>query len=175
MFRNSDFYHRFFKIGFCVTVLVFAAPSGAAAQPAAEKPPAGAEIKVSVKRLIRDLGSSSRRVRVRAERELFKLGPRVLPLLPPPELVPTVSVREAVRRVRIRLERSAARDSVKPSFVVLKGEQTLREVLQSVVRQTGNRIDFTRLPRELLARRVAMKAKRRTFWSIVGELSRGNR
>lgn len=134
--------------------------------------PAAASLKAVVERHLRDLGSDSRDVRVRAEQALLKLGPKVLPLLPSPELSSDVAVREAVRRVRVRLERRAAQESVKPSRVTLAGTRTLPSILQAVSQQTGNTIDLQNLPVELRRKRAEVKFQDATFWSVLEELSR---
>ena len=57
------------------------------------------EIEVEVRQLLVELSAATREQRSLAEKRLLELGPRVLPLLPAPELLPSASVREAVRRV----------------------------------------------------------------------------
>ena len=64
----------------------------------------------AVERLVEQLDAGTLVERRSAELKLLKLGPDVLPLLPAPELLPNASVREAVRRIRIRLERDQAVD-----------------------------------------------------------------
>lgn len=144
-------------------------PSMTRADPA--KPGGERELKKSVEKLIGDLDSQSRSVRIRAERQLVALGPRILPLLPPPELTANVSVREAVRRVRIRLEHTAARESVKPSRVALKGTHTLSDILESVLKQTGNRIDAAKLSKQALSAKIDVSYDRATFWSVIDDLA----
>jgi hypothetical protein len=136
------------------------------------KPVGDGELKKSVERLIGDLESTSRGVRVRAERELVALGPRILPWLPPSELTPNVSVREAVRRVRIRLETAAARESVKPSRIALKGTPTLKDALREIAKQSGNRIDTAKLPPESLAAKIDVSYAGTTFWTVLDDLAR---
>ena len=139
-----------------------------AAQSAATKP----DVKTTVKRLIGDLGSRSRRVRARAEADLIKLGPAILPLLPPPELLPNVSVREAVHRVRVRVEGAAARESIRPSRVTLAGSFSIERVAAALSRQTGNRVEVAKLPQKARDKQVAVNYRRATFWAVIDELSR---
>jgi hypothetical protein len=159
-----------------VFVAAFAPESIRAAQPAAKSAPLShAALKKSVERLIAALDSKTRGDRVRAERDLLALGPGILPLLPPPELTANVSVREAVRRVRIRLENTAARDSVKPSRVTLKGTRSLNEILREVSRQTGNRFDVARLSKESLSATINVSYAGATFWAVIDDLTRRGR
>lgn len=137
-----------------------------------QKPAAGRKATTGqIKSLIAQLGDESRRVRVTAERSLLKIGPAVLPLLPPLELAPNLSAREAVKRIRVQLERQQAAESVRPSRVTLEGTYPLKAILERVSAQTGNRIDFSKLPGELLARRFACAYRRQTFWSTIDDLS----
>jgi len=162
----------------CVTapavfVAAFAPGSIPAEQPAAKSAPlSNAALKKSVERLIAALDSKTRGDRVRAERDLLALGPKILPLLPPPELTANVSVREAVRRVRIRLENTAARDSVKPSRVTLKGTRSLNDVLRSVSQQSGNQFDTSKLSRPALSAKIGVSWAAATFWEVLDDLSR---
>src|SRR4029077_17059752 len=93
------------------------------AKPAARSP----ELEQEVRQLLSDLASDTRSRRVAAEKRLIELGPGVLALLPAPELLPSVSVREAVRRIRFELERAGARESVLPSRVTVQGKMSIGE------------------------------------------------
>lgn len=90
--------------------------------------------------LLRQLDAKSRQERLTAENELLKLGPVVLDSLPPPDLLPNVSVREAVRRLRTKLERTAAEQSIQASRITLTGERTIRELVAAISEQTGNSV-----------------------------------
>src|SRR5437016_14638307 len=85
------------------------------------------DLEVEVRQLLTELSGATREQRSLAEKRLLELGPKVLPLLPAPELLPSVSVREAVRRIRVELERIAARESVLPSRVTLSRTLSVRE------------------------------------------------
>lgn len=125
-----------------------------------------------VSRLIEELDTDTRAVRTRAERQLLELGPEVLPLLPPPERLPNVSVREAVHRVRLELEQRKARESVEPSRVTLRGERSLRDLLAAISRQTGNAIDASQVPDPRLEQLFAVDYDRATFWTVMDDLAR---
>jgi hypothetical protein len=137
---------------------------------AAPRPASDDALKVRVERLIARLDAPTRQARVGAERDLTSLGPDVLPLLPPPELLPRIAVREAVRRVRIALQRTKAIASMRPSHITLKGDFTLAKILTEVSAQSGNRIDFSALPRKILSREHRVEYDKRDFWPALDEL-----
>ncbi|MEQ9066409.1 MAG: hypothetical protein RLO18_06775, partial [Gimesia chilikensis] len=86
--------------------------------PVSEQP---ATNRKQVEELIRQLDDKQRMVRQRAELALVELGKPVLNLLPAPELVSSPSVREALQRIRLQIEKQAARESIKASLVNLEG------------------------------------------------------
>ena len=124
-----------------------------------------------VERLIERLDAGTLRERAAAEQELLGVGPELLPLLPAPELLPSPSAREAVRRIRLRLEHDRAVASVAASQVDVPDSATVEELLEVIARQTGNRIDPSRLPEEKLARRADLKGGRAAFWPLMDRLS----
>src|SRR5437016_3733168 len=89
-----------------------------AADPAASSPLVKqSDLEPEVRQLLKDLAGETRAQRTEAERRLRALGPSVLPYLPSPELLPSNSVREVVRRIRLDLERAAAVESMRSSGV----------------------------------------------------------
>lgn len=123
-----------------------------------------------VKRLIIQLDAPTRKERAEAERTLTRLGPDVLPHLPPSDLLRSVSVRESVRRLRITLERVKAVESMRPAQVTIAGNLPLAEILTAISKQSGNRIDFSGLPMELREREFRLDLKTRDFWPAVDEI-----
>src|SRR5438105_4850691 len=105
------------------------------------KTPSTRQLEVDVLQLIADLDAGTRAKRIAAERKLLELGPDVLPFLPAPELLPSFSVRETIRKVRFELERSKARDSVRAARVRLRGSKPFIDWLNDLSRQTGNPLD----------------------------------
>lgn len=130
------------------------------------------KLRQQVTRLIAELNSDSRTVRRRAEQTLLKLGPAVLPLLPPPELTPNAAVREAVRRIRVQLEQRLAQESVKASRVTLRGRLSLAGILAAITRQTGNRFETAPLADTLARQSLQVNYQHQTFWSVLADLSR---
>lgn len=133
--------------------------------------PAPADLEPEARQLLLDLGSQTRATRVAAEKRLLDLGPAVLPHLPPPELLPTVSVREAVNRVRHELERRHAHDSTQAARVSLKGTAPLDDWLTSIVRQTHNHLESGALPRDLRNRSFEFDISARDFWPTLDDLA----
>ena len=125
-----------------------------------------------VEELIRDLNSPTLVDRSRAERQLLELGTRTLKFLPPLDLIESPAARDAVRRLRLQLERLAARESANASTVSLAGELSLAVILAEITRQTGNQIRSDDLPDEILAKRIQTSWKNLSFWDCVDELSR---
>ena len=142
-------------------------PHVSAAEPAATTP----AIEQEVRRLITDLAGETRGQRATAEKRLLEIGTRALPHLPAPELLNSNSVREAVRRIRLELERRQARESILPARVTLAGRQSLAECIAEITRQTGNTLDGRMLPAELLDRPVDLKFSATPFWQVVDDLS----
>jgi hypothetical protein len=138
-----------------------------AAEPADKAP----DLEQEVRRLLANLGGETRAQRIAAEKRLLELGPKVLPLLPAPELLPSNSVREAVRKIRIELERRQARESALPSKVNLAGSKTLAETLAEIARQTGNRLDGQRLTERLLNEAVELDFGEVPFWQVLDKLT----
>ena len=135
--------------------------------PAIEQP----DLEQEVRRLLKELAGDTRAQRIEAERRLLALGPQVLTHLPVPGLLPSNSVREVVRRIRLDLERIAAVDSVRPSRVTLDGTESLGAALTEITRQTGNLIEGRLLPADVLLQKSGLKAKAAPFWQTLDELT----
>ena len=103
-------------------------------------------------------------------RQLRDFGPRVLPLLPAPELLPTASVRDAVVQLRGELERRQALLSIKPSTVTLRGTKSLTAWLQEVTVRTGNRFDLSALAAKVANRTEKLDLIDTEFWSAIDHL-----
>lgn len=126
--------------------------------------------RVQVRELIVLLESNTRADRTRAERDLLALGPAALQFLPAPELLPTISVKQAVRRIRVTLEHQAAEESVKASTVTLKGKMPLSELIGQLSRQTRNGISLTQLTTLQLKRPLSVDWNETPFWAAIREV-----
>ncbi len=125
-----------------------------------------------VSTLLKELDAKSRQQRLEAETELLKLGPAILDYLPPPDLLPNVSVREAVRRLRTELERTAAGQSIRASHVTLTGELTIRELIAAISDQTGNNVVCAATDRQptepdLFEQKLTVDWKNEPFWDAI--------
>ena len=128
-----------------------------------------------VSALLKKLDAKSRQQRLTAEAELLKLGPVILDSLPPPDLLPNVSVREAVRRLRAELERTAAEESIRASQVTLAGELTIRELVAAISDQTGNRVVCAATDRQptepdVFEQKLTVDWKNEPFWEAISQI-----
>jgi hypothetical protein len=122
--------------------------------------------------LIDELNAETRARRAEAERRLLEQGPQILPLLPAPELLPTPSVREAVRRIRVELERRQAAESAQASRVTLRGTQNLPQWLDEIRRQTGNEVLVdSSLPAAMRSRVLTLDLVDVDFWPALRKLA----
>jgi len=128
-------------------------------------------VEQEVRRLLKELAGETRAQRQDAERQLLALGPRALPYLPTPELLPSNSVRDAVRRIRLEFERVAALESVLPSRVTLDEKQPLQATLAEMTKQTGNLVIGRSLPDGTLRQMVELKVDSAPFWQALDELA----
>lgn len=135
----------------------------------------GQKDNLSLRRQVEDLvkrfDASTLSERSRAERELLELGPDALPYLPASDLIESVSARESLRRLRIELERRAARDSSDASQVTLRGEFPLAEIVKQIELQTKNRISLE-VKDELKTKPLMVDWDKSAFWVVVDELCR---
>ena len=158
---EDSFLRRVVAIQFCVLVFLSYQQHSAAAEP---------DLRLQVRAAIKQLASPSRAARAKAEQVLTKLGPAILPLLPPPDLLESASVRVAIRHVRIRLEHDAAELSLRPSKVTLAGDLSIKQLVEEVKNQTGNVISTSQLSSVQLAKRNTVNLKDDTFWSAISDL-----
>jgi hypothetical protein len=121
---------------------------------------------------VRDLGADTLAARAAAEQSLLEMGPDVLELLPPVDVIEAPAVREAVRRIRTQLELQAARQSIEPDDVTLTGRMTLREAAAAIGRQTGNLVLVDRLPDEVSDRPIEVAFESAPFWKCLGDVQR---
>lgn len=132
--------------------------------------PAAAPTQRQVDSWISQLDADTRKDRTAAERALVDAGPAVLPLLPPPERLSSTPLREAVRRIRLQLERDKARANVKAKRVNLDAKQPLSATLKELEKQSGNALNLSRLPADLMRLSVYVQWDRQDYWPAVNEL-----
>ncbi|MCA9007334.1 MAG: hypothetical protein KDA70_18835, partial [Planctomycetaceae bacterium] len=129
------------------------------------------DLKHQVDQLITQLDDNQRQVREQAESKLIDLGKPVLSLLPPPELAATASVREAIRRVKLQIEKQAALDSLHSSLITLKGSYPLKTTLQQISTQSGNQLDLHKISEDILNKKIQVKFDKTPFWQAIDELN----
>lgn len=129
------------------------------------------QIKEQISQLISQLDSNQRTVRQRAEIKLVALGKPVLSLLPPPELLSSNSVKEALQRVRLQIEKLAATDSVKATLIKLKGKYSLKKILIEITKQSGNQFDATQLSISVLTKMTEVNFDDTSFWKTIDDLT----
>ena len=112
--------------------------SGKSAAPEASSEPA--DLAESVRQLIRELDAGQKSRREEAEKKLFALGVKALDYLPENTDKLSAEAGQRLDRVREKLEKSLAENSLEPTAVTLSGEKPLSEVLAAIEEQTGNKI-----------------------------------
>lgn len=128
------------------------------------------EVRASVESFVKQLDAPVLVDRTRAERGLLDLGPEGLKYFPAPELTPSASVRESLKRIRVQLERRAARESANASLVRYSGRATVAEVLSEIARQTRNRVELSAAVRSLASTAVSVEWDNQPFWACLDEI-----
>jgi PAS domain-containing protein len=105
----------------------------------APTPPA-AELKLEVRRLVRQLNAPRLADRNAAEERLLGLGPAVLEHLPTAAENTPAEVEQRVARVRQVLQQKLARSAAQASTVTLRGNLPLSDIIAALEEQTGNTI-----------------------------------
>lgn len=159
---EDSFLRRVIAIVFCALVFLSSQQNSAVAT----EP----DLRLLVRAAIKQLASPSRVARAKAEQALTKLGPDILPLLPPPDLLASASVRVAIRRVRVRLEHDAAELSLRPSKVTLGGDLSIKQLAEEIEKQTRNAISTDQLSPAQLGQRKTVNLEDVKFWSAISDL-----
>ena len=108
----------------------------AAAEVSTDQP----DLAETVRQLIRELDASQKSRREEAEKKLVALGAKALDFLPENTDRLSAEAGQRLDRVREKLEKSEAENSLEPTVVTLSGEKPLSEVLAAIEQQTGNKI-----------------------------------
>ena len=124
----------------------------------------------AVRRWVARLDADRKADRLRAEEELLKLGPPALKWLPEPGVLGSRSAAEAVRRVRVKLERLKAESAVEASRLTVGGMRTVGDILPRLSQDTGNLVSADDLPQNLFAGLVELPEKP-TFWQTIEALT----
>ena len=132
-------------------------------------PPATA-LRRKIESIVRQLDEATLAERSAAERSLLDLGPQALTYLPAPELTPNASTREAVKRIRVQLERRAARDSAQASRIRFSGETTVAELLKEFASQTHNQVELGQDAARFGNESLRIMLEDRPFWDCLDEV-----
>jgi hypothetical protein len=98
------------------------------------------DLKLEVRRLVRQLNAPRLAERNAAEERLLALGPEALPYLPASSDSLPAEVEQRVARIRQVLQKQQARSTAQASTVTLHGLRPLSEILAAFENQTGNKI-----------------------------------
>ena len=126
---------------------------------------------LAVRRWVARLDADRKADRDKAKDELLKLGPAALKWLPEPESLGSRATAEAIRKVRVILERQQAEESVLATRLTVAGPLSVGESLRRLSQETGNAIATDDLSNELLSQPIEFP-ERSTFWDIMESTSR---
>jgi hypothetical protein len=139
-----------------------------AAEPAGA-PADNAALKAAVQKLVRNLDADTRNERAEAENALLKLGPPALDFLPSSESQPNDNLRDAIKRIREKLQKNQALLGLEASTVTLQGRMKISKVLAEIQKQTGNKI--ADLPRAAGAAipdpEITVRYNKTPFWAAL--------
>lgn len=125
----------------------------------------------AVRRWVVRLDADRKADRQRAEEELLKLGSAALKWLPEPDSLGSRATAEAIRRVRAKLERQKAEESVEATRMTPAGSSSVSELLLRVTKETGNVVLAEDVSKELLSKSVELP-ERPTFWDVIETTAR---
>lgn len=125
----------------------------------------------AVRRWVVRLDADRKADRQRAEEELLKLGSAALKWLPEPDSLGSRATSETIRRVRAKLERQKAEESVEATRMTPAGSPSISELLLRLTKETGNAIVAEDVSKELLSKPVELP-ERPTFWDVIETTAR---
>ncbi|HVX12955.1 MAG TPA: hypothetical protein VHC22_17360 [Pirellulales bacterium] len=138
------------------------------ADPPHEQPDLGE----TVRQLIRELDAGQKARREEAEKKLLALGVKALDHLPENTDRLSAEAGQRLDRVREKLEKSVAENSIEKTVVTLTGEQPLSEVLAAIEKQTGNKIVDLReeFGQEVGDPKLKVDFKETPFWPALDQV-----
>jgi hypothetical protein len=131
------------------------------------------DLRIEVRRLVRQLNATQLAQRDAAEEELLKLGPQILELLPPVTDGTPAEVGQRLGRIRQKLQRAAAQSATQPSLITLRGDALpLSKVLAALQEQSGNKIvDFRkRFGQEVTDPQLRVAFDKMPFWQALDQV-----
>jgi hypothetical protein len=135
----------------------------------AGEPANDAALKTEVLQLVHKLDDDSAQERTAAEKRLIDLGPAVLDLLPLSDSQPNDNLKNAIIRIRRKLQETLAARSVEATTVTLHGRLSISKVLAEIQKQTRNTI--ADLPRQAGAAipdpEIDVNFEKTPFWTAL--------
>ena len=135
------------------------------------EPPVPQQVSDAVDAHIERLSSDILAERTAAEQALIDIGPDLLDLLPPLDLVENPAARDALARIRNRVEIEAAQQSITPTHVSLAGTYSVEQIAREIFDQTRNPISADALPEPLRQQQLDVAYEQTTFWETVNDLT----
>lgn len=133
------------------------------------------DLRLQVRRLVRQLDAAALSDREAAEDALLKLGPAILDLLPPGAGRTSAEVAQRIERIRQQLERRMGETAIDASYVTLTGSLPISEILAAFEEQTGNRISTQRVDPDKLASTLEVDFDNAPFWQALDQVLDGAR
>jgi hypothetical protein len=131
------------------------------------------DLRVEVRRLVRQLNAPYLAQREGAEQRLLRLGPKVLDLLPEGDDRTPAEVAQRVGRIRQQLQQALAEATAGGSTVTLSGEaRPLSQILAALQEQSGNKIvDFRkRFGHPLTDPQLSVEFDETPFWRALDQV-----
>jgi hypothetical protein len=126
--------------------------------------------KETVTDLVRRLSDADAATREEAGRELIKLGPPVLPLLPDEEEIPSDVQRMQLSKVIGALKKLQIQQELPPHPVTLEGDWSLDRALAELTKQSGVAVEDRRRTKTEKQHKLDLKAV--TFWQAIDAIAK---
>ena len=138
---------------------------------ACQEPDEQASIRARVGELAQLLDADKESDRDAAEKELKEIGPEALEFLPPVDDQASAEMRMRVERIREKFLQESTIDFHEPSMVNLKGQMSLVDALQTIEKQTRNRIGLENYKRQAaFAETIDLDIEGVTYWEAMDEI-----
>lgn len=124
-----------------------------------KKPAAQDDLKEKVTQLFKQLDDPSAEKRDAAEKALVELGPDITPLLPRVTTRTSAEVKDRLLRISKSLDKAAAEAIIKPRLLTLNDDISIKNLLEEIEKQTGNKVRDMRMDDSGEAADVTIKSK----------------
>jgi len=128
-------------------------------------------IQARVGELAKQLDADKEVDRDSAEKELREIGPQALEYLPPLDDLASPELRMRIERIREKFIQESTLDFHEPAIVNLVGDISVIEALESIEKQTRNKIDLENYRRQAsFSEIVKLDIQGVTYWEAIDEL-----